>query len=145
MKVQIYHCVPHSWANITWPKISCALNYKWIIYPKSLSRLVKEMIPSLLNDERALCPLPSSSRMNSAQLSLSPPSASFLLGLLFNLEDGGGMFFQNVKLSVNTGCNNHLHLHLCSFHRCNPFPIGLDIKYVTYFCSSNKDSYCQKL
>jgi hypothetical protein len=41
-----------------------------------------------------------------AQLSLSFTSASFLLGLLFDLEDGGGMFFKNVRLSANTRCYN---------------------------------------
>jgi hypothetical protein len=39
----------------------------------------------------------------SAELSLPPVSAGFLLGLLFDLEDGGKMFMRNVGFSPNYG------------------------------------------
>jgi hypothetical protein len=35
------------------------------------------------------------------KLSWPPPSAGFLLGLLFDPEDGGYMFIRNVGLSPN--------------------------------------------
>jgi hypothetical protein len=58
-----------------------------------------------------------------ASLSLLFPSASFLLGLLFNPEDGGTMFLQNVSMITQKTYSSKLSLFI------------LRTKWTTYICA----------
>jgi hypothetical protein len=50
---------------------------------------------------RNISPPSSGSTSKPSKLSLPPSSTGFLLGLLFDLEDGGDIFPLNVRLSLN--------------------------------------------
>jgi hypothetical protein len=56
----------------------------------------------------------------SVSLSLPPPVAGFLLGLLFNCEDGGDMFLRKVRLSLkHTASQPRIPYSLYTVFHCN--------------------------